>query len=162
VRARLNKTLTVDDDEIRDMIDAALAEYAEWVGPVGEVMEVLSGGSDRLVLRAPNVTEITEAVYSDGTVIDVADLTVDNGIVYWGYGTAGFFTRGTRNVSITYTVAALPANHRETIIADVAGYFEATQRGPLGPDDDGYAGAFTATPTVLFPRIRALAPPQVG
>jgi hypothetical protein len=162
VRARLNKSLTVDDDEIRDMIRAAEAEYAEWVAPIGSVTETFSGGTDRLVLRAPSVTEITEAAYTDGTTIDVDDLLVDNGIVSWGYGTAGYFTWGTRNVTLTYTAADIPAHHRETIIADVAGYFEATQRGPLGPDDTGYANAYTATPTVLFPRIRALAPPSVA
>jgi hypothetical protein len=162
VLLRLNKTLTVDNDEIQSMIDAAEAEYAEWVAPIGTVTETLNGGADRLVLRAPNVTAITEAAYSDGTTIDVGDLTVDNGIVYWGYGTAGYFTWGTRNVTVTYTVGELPANHRETIIADVAGYFEATQRGPLGPDDTGYSNAYTSTPTVLFPRIRALAPPRIA
>lgn len=164
VKARLNKTLNVDDTEIDAMIDAAEAEYTEYVSPAGTVTETFSGGTDRLVLRAPHVTAITAANYSDGTAISLADLNLDlnTGIVYWGYNTAGFFTWGTRNVTITYTVADVPANHREAIIADVAGYFEATQRGPLGPDDNGYAGAYTSTPTVLFPRIRALAPPRVA
>lgn len=165
VKARLNKSLTVDDSEIDDMIDAAEAEYAEYVGPLsGEVTETFNGGTDRLVLRAPLVTAITAAAYSDGTAISTDDLVLDTatGIVYWGYGTAGWFTWGTRNVTLTYTVAEVPANHRETIIADVAGYFEATQDGPVGPVDDGYARGSASTPLVLFPRIRALAPPRVG
>lgn len=165
VKTALDKTLTVDDSEIQRMIDAAEAEYAEWVGPVeGTVTEKFNGGRTRLILRSRLVTEITEAAYSDGTEIDVADLDLDTatGIVHWGYDTAGLFTSGTRNVSITYTVADLPLNHREAIVADVAGYFAATQRGPVGPDDDGYASAYAATPTVLFPRIRALAGPSIA
>jgi len=167
VRARLNKTLTVDDDEIRDMIRAAEREYAEWVAPLGTVTETFSGGTDRLVLRAPNVTAITAAAYTDGTTISTDDLTVDNGIVYWGYNTAGYFTWGTRNVTITYTVGDVPANHRETIIADVAGYFEATQRADGAtaasfPGEGFDEAPYRSTPMVLFPRIRALAPPRVG
>lgn len=167
VRLRLNKTLTVDDDEIRDMLDAAVREYTEYVGPVGSVTETLSGGGDRLILRAPVVAEITAAAYADGTVIDVDDLTVDNGIVYWGYGTAGFFTWGTRNVTVTYTVGDLPVNHREVIIADVAGYFEASQGGtssnPGAFPGEGFDEApYRSTPMVLFPRIRALAPPRIA
>jgi hypothetical protein len=167
VKARLNKTLDVDDAEIDAMIDAAEAEYAEWVAPVGTVTETLNGGADRLVLRAPNVTAVIEAVYSDGTVIDVDDLTVDNGIVYWGYGTAGYFTWGTRNVTVTYTVGDVPANHRETIIADVAGYFESSQGGTSSsaasfPGEGFDEAPYRSTPMVLFPRIRALAPPRIA
>jgi hypothetical protein len=64
-------------------------------------------------------------------------------------------------VSITYAAPALPANHREVIIADVAGYFAATQRGGAGrpsfTGEAGYEEAYASTPQVLFPRIRALA-----
>jgi hypothetical protein len=164
VRDRLNKDLTVDDGEIADMIVAAQAEYAEYVGPLpGSVTETLNGGGTTLVLRSPNPTAITSAVYSDGTTITTADLDPDSstGIVYWKYGTTGRFTGGTRNVTVTYTVGDLPANHREAIIADVAGYFEMTQEGPAGPDD-GYATGNRSTPLVLFPRIRSLAMPGVA
>jgi hypothetical protein len=162
VKLRLNKTLSVDDSEITSMLDAAFAEYAEHVGPMpGPVTETLSGGGTTLILRSPNVTAITTAAYSDGTTITVDDLVVDNGIVSWGYGTAGYFTRGIRNVTVTYTVGALPANHREAIIADVAGYFDLTQSGPAGPDD-GYSIAQRGAPLILFPRIRALALPGIA
>ncbi len=148
VRDRLDKTLTVDDAEIEEMLDAALAEYEEWVGPVsGTVVEKHHGGGTSLILRNANPATITTAVYT--------------GIVYWGYNTAGAFPRGWRNVTITYQVGTVPANHRETIAADVAGYFAATQMGPAGPDE-GYAVGNRATPLVLFPRIRALAAPAIA
>lgn len=164
VKTRLDKTLTVDDSEILDMITAATAEYAEWVGPVnGTVTEKHHGGRTTIILRTPNVASIVTAVYSDGTVIDVADLDLDTvtGIVGWGYSTAGWFVSGTRNVTITYTVGSIPASHRETIAADVASYFAGTQMGPTGPDE-GYGGSFRTTPLILFPRIRALAGPRVA
>lgn len=164
VKLRLNKTGSGDDTELQAMIDAAEAEYVEWVGPMpGSVTEILDGGRTSLILGHSNVTAITAAEYSDGTDIDVDDLTVSNGIVYWGYNTAGYFTWGSRNVTVTYTVGSLPANHREAIIADVAGYFQATQNGPVGlPGDEGYQEAWNSTPLTLFPRIRALAVPSIA
>jgi hypothetical protein len=164
VKARLNKTVAVDDDEIQDMLDAAVAEYEQLIGPVsGTVTEKHDGGSGIIVLGASNVSAVTAATYTDGTTITVSDLDVDTatGIVGWGWNTAGWFTSGRRNVTITYTVGALPANHREAIVADVAGYFEVTQRGGAGrpsfAGEAGYEAAYAGTPTVLFPRIRELA-----
>lgn len=168
VKARLNKALNVDDDEIQDMIDAAEAEYVEWVGPItGSVTETVDGGRASIVLAYPNVSAITTAAYTDGTTIDTDDLVLDTrtGIVHWGYNTAGWFTWGTRNVELTYTVGALPANHREAIIADVAGYFATTQRGGTAaafPGEDSFEQVASVTPLVLFPRIRALAVPSIA
>lgn len=175
VKTRLNKSsgITADNDEIQEMIDAAEAEYAEWVlGLPGQtpiastsVTQKFNGGTSTLVLRAPHVSAITAAAYSDGSTLTYTDLDLDplTGIVGWAYNTAGYFTRGTRNVSVTYTLGPLPANHREAIIADVAGYFQGTQNGPVGlPGDEGYQEAWNSTPVTLFPRIRALAAPSVA
>lgn len=165
VKDRLNKTLSVDDSEIEAMITAALAEYAEWVGPVsGTVTEKHHGGSSSLILRSAHASSLVSVAYVDGTTVDVDDLDLDTstGIVYWGYGTAGRFTAGMRNVTVTYQVGAVPANHREVVAADVAGYFEATQLGPVGPDDGGYGYGNRTAPLVMFPRIRALAGPSVA
>jgi hypothetical protein len=168
VRAALNKTLTVDDPEIERMIDAALAEYEQVVGPVsGSVTEKVSGGRTSIVLRNPSVSEITAAAYTDGTTITLADLDLDTstGMLHWGSGTAGYYTSGTRNVEITSTAGGLPANHREAVIADVAGYFAATQRGGgAGPSfaSEGYEAPISLNPLVLFPRIRALAVPGIA
>jgi hypothetical protein len=68
VKDRLNKTLpsVPGDNEIQDMIDAALAEYEEFVGPVsGTVTETFDGGGTTLVLRQP-VNAITAASYDSG------------------------------------------------------------------------------------------------
>lgn len=161
IRARLNTSLTVDDTEIAQMLDAALAEYAEWVGPLpGTVIEKHDGGNARIVLRSADASTITAAAYSDGTAITLADLDLDTatGIVHWAYGTVGYFTAGTRNVTITYTVGSLPDHHKEAIRADVAGYFEHGQRGAASSvvDDNPYGQAITTAPLTLFPRIRAL------
>lgn len=164
VKDRLDKTLTVDDSEIEDMLDAAIAEYETYVGPVsGTVTEKHHGGGTSLVLGNVSAASLVSATYSDGTVIDTADLDLDSstGILYWGYGTAGVFTSGARNVTVVYSVGALPANHREAIAADVAGYFAATQREGI-PGDEGYSDSWRVNPLVLFPRIRALAPPSVA
>lgn len=163
VKDRLNKSsgITVDDTELQAMIDAAEAEYSEWVGPLaGTVTETFDGGGTTLVLRQA-VNSITAAAYDSGDDLLYTDLTVSNGIVRWGYGTAGRFAAGPR-VSITYAAPAPPANHLEIIAADVAGYFETTQRssgaGQAGfPGEGGFEDAYTGTPQVLFPRIRALA-----
>ena len=163
VRARLNKTLTVDDTEIGEMIDAAEAEYAALVGPITEKTLRFDGGRASLILPV-NAATVTAVSYSDGTVVDVADLELDadTGILHWGYDTAGYFTFGARNVSVTFTVT-VPANHKEAIIADVAGYFAATQRGgrtggtafPSEAAVDAYDAV--GGPIILFPRIRGLA-----
>lgn len=160
VRTALNKTLTVDDDEIQGIIDAALAEYAEYVGPLpGTVTETLSGGAATLVLRSAAATQVTSAAYSDGSSITPADLDLDatTGILGWKHGTVGRFQPGYRNVTVTYVAGDVPRNHKEAIVADVAGYFAATQRGPESLPGDGYEAPWAAHPLVLFPRIRALA-----
>jgi hypothetical protein len=164
VKVRLNKTLTVDDAEIEAMIDAAIAEYEDHVGPVsGTRTDVLDGGGTSLLLSTANPATLVSLTYADGTVVDTADVTLDTttGLVFWNYGTAGRFSGGSRYVTVQYTVGPVPANHREAIIADVAGYFEATQAGPVGPDE-GYGFGSRTTPLVLFPRIRALAVPSIA
>jgi hypothetical protein len=175
VKSRLKKSSVTDDTKIEAMIDAAEAEYAEYVlGLPGQtpiastsVTQKFNGGGDRLVLAAPHVTAITAASYTDGSTLTYTDLDLDTsaGIVGWNYNTVGIFTAGTRNVSLTYTLGPLPTNHREAIIADVAGYYVATQRGGDIRADfpgDGYAETFNAAPMTLFPRIRALAPLSVA
>lgn len=159
VKARLNKTLTVDDAELQDMLDAAEAEYQEWVGPIGTKTLRYDGGRATLIL--PVGATVTAVAYDDGTAIDMADLyhATDTGLLHWGYNTVGYFTAGARNVLVTFTVT-LPANHREAILADVAAYFSVSQRGGVGgrPDFDATGDEPAAfSPVTLFPRIRDLA-----
>lgn len=163
-KTRLNKAaaVTTDDVELQAMLDAAESEYADWVAPlVGKTLRY-DGGGERLILPR-NVTAVTEVTYADGTVVALSDLDfdVDTGILH---KVAGTFTTGQRNVRVTFTVA-LPAHHREAILADVAGYFAATQRGNSGGAlPPGYEAGFEdrGTPLVLFPRIRALAAAYAG
>jgi hypothetical protein len=162
VKDRLNKTLTSvpGDNEIQDMIDAAIAEYEEHVGPVtsGSLVPYYGGAFPR------NVTDVV-VTDADGNVVTFGSSNyIASPYLYWneplrimGHGLSGL----TPELFITYTAGSLPANHRELIIADVAGYFESTQRsdgaGQAGfPGEGGFEAAYAATPQVLFPRIRAL------
>lgn len=156
VKARLNKTDSSDDDELAQLIAAAEAEYAEFVGPLpGVQIETHSGPV--IILRSSRASAVT-AVDPYGSTVTAT------------LGSAGIVTTGSLGpVTVTYTAGALPANHVETIIADVAGLFAATQRGggSLAPrfPGEGYADALEPTPgrpIVLFPRIRALATPGIA
>jgi len=164
VRGRLNKTAPspADDADILDMIDAAEAEYASVVGPLPGSKTVRLDGGPVLILP-PGSAAVTAAAYSNGTAINLADLDIDpdTAILY------GSLSPGFRNVVLTVTIGSLPANHREAIIADVAGYFAATQRGGQRSalPAEGYAEGFgqeRTTPLTLWPRIRALAPVRIG
>lgn len=162
VKLRLRMTVDTNDDKIQSMLDAALAAYTRYVAPLpGSVTETFDAGGTALVLRSADASAVTGASYDDGTTITASDLTVENGIVRWGYGTAGRFSYG--RVSITYTVGALDLDHREAILADVAGYFAATQRaGEQRLDENGFAAGYYNQPSMLFPRIMALAPPAIA
>lgn len=168
---RKSSNITVDDDRIQTMIDAAEAAYTRYVGPLsGTVTETVDGGGTSIVLGNPTVSAITSAVYADGTVIDVGDLDLDTrtGIVYWGYNTAGRFSYGARNVTLTYTIGSLPADHRKVIVEEVASWFRMTQRAGgtraafPGDGDDYMSAALTASPLTIFPRIMALAAPAIA
>lgn len=176
IEAALKKTaaITTDDAEMQRLIDEAEAEYAEWVlglpgqSPIAStsVTDRFSGGRDSLYLPA-HTTAVTAAAYTDGTTIATGDLLLNarTGLLSWGYGTAGYFTWGTRNLILTFTLGALPANHKGAIIDDVAGWFVMTHRSNSAaqfPGEQGYETAAAASPLVKFPRIRALAGPSIA
>lgn len=162
VKAALNTTATVDDAELQRMLDGALAEYAEWVGPLPGTKTVrTSGGTVVLPRGAVAVTAAT----AGGSAVSTTDydLDVESGILY------GAGTYSSRQLILTVTIGALPAHHREAIVADVAGLFTATQRGGGSNAPrfvgEGYADALEVQPgrpVVLFPRIRALASVSVA
>jgi hypothetical protein len=159
-RAALNKTLPNDDREIQRMLTAALAEYEEHVGPLtsGSLVRYYGGAFPR------NITDVVVTDADGNEVTFGSSNYIASPYLYWneplrimGHGLSGL----TPELFITYTAGSLPANHRELIIADVAGYFESTQRsdgaGQAGfPGEGGFEAAYAATPQVLFPRIRAL------
>lgn len=154
LRTRLNKTTTVDDVELQDMLDAAIAYYARVVGPTVNGSVRLDGGPVLILPR--NITSLTSITYSDGTTVPVASVDFE--------ATTGLlrhpFRRGARNVTVDFTTA-VPVDHQEVILADVAGYFAATQRGgsPGALPGVGYESGLEdrSSPVVLFPRIAALA-----
>lgn len=172
LKDRLNKTLTVDDIELQNMLDAAVAYYTRVVGPITTKTKRYDGGSPEIVLP-PTATGVTGVAYTDGSEVDTDSLYFDEDtqILSWGYTTsgpllsvAGIFTYGSRNVVVTFTTG-IPADHREIILADVAGYFSATQRGGgVGPSfsAEGYEAPFVVTAGVitLWPRIDNLSKPN--
>lgn len=150
VRERLNKTTSVDDAELRKMLVAASAEYEQKVSRVG-TFEVRCDGGPVVIL--PRGTQAASFAYADGGAAPAVDVDLDAGLAY------GPFHRGRRNVLARVTVPA-PPNHIEVILADVAGYFAATQRGNAPTAlPSGYDAAYAepTTPLTLFPRINALA-----
>jgi hypothetical protein len=180
VKLRLNKALSVDDTEIQTMIDSAEALYARRIGPIsGSVVEVRNGGSSVIMLDHPPVASIVSVTEYMGTVAyALTSQPPGSTLNMYGYSlddpTSGRLVRrssagmpmpflgGQASVVISYTTATLPADHREIIVADVAGYFEVTQRsgGSLQgsfPGASEYEAGYTGTPAILFPRIEALA-----
>ena len=161
VRSRLNKTTNADDVELQDMIDAAVRAYRRLFGKItGSSTEALTADDEgRVFLRSRNATVVTAVVDSVGAAVayDAYDET-DEGILHG-------LTYG-RTVTVTYQVG-IPEDHQEVIIADVAGYFAATQRGGQRSalPAEGYAEGFgqeRSTPLTLWPRIQALAPVRIG
>lgn len=171
VKLRLNKTLTVDDDEIQSMIFAALAEYVEFVGPLTPAAHVavvtpalMSDGfygiyTPRIPLVA--VSSITDGY---GTAVSPADYIVTDaptGLVRPAAdATISLTTSWPSQMVVSYTYGGMGLNHREFVIAEVAGYFSNTQRGGgAGPSfaSEGYEAAYGNNPVQLFPRIALLA-----
>jgi hypothetical protein len=88
VKRQLNKTTTTDDDELRDMIDAATEVIEAQVGPVAArtVVDAQNGGCSEITLRhypiikVTTVREIWTNVIVELTEQPVGTLTDD-----WGY-----------------------------------------------------------------------------
>lgn len=162
VKTRLNKTTAVDDIELQAMLDAAEAEYAAWVGPI--VGDTYRYDGTRTIILPRNAT-VTAVAYPDGTPIPLADLfhNRNSGVLDWApYRTSTstymVWDGALTVIDVTFAVT-LPPHHREAILADVAGYFAATQRGNSGGAlPPGYESGLEdrTTPITLFPRIRAL------
>lgn len=160
-KAALNITTANDDVELLDLLTAAGAEYEQHVAllPGTHTLTISGGGSMHLLPL--NVGSITAAVYTDGTAIDLAGLDLDasTGILHTP------LTYGSRNVTLTVTVGDLPANHAQTIVADVAEYWTRTQRSGGGARPSFGGDGFdveAGRPIVMFPRIRALAVSSVA
>jgi hypothetical protein len=174
VKARLNKTLTVDDAEIQEMLDAAVAEYESLIGPTSATTHgphvvtprVLSDGLAGFFTPVTPLVSLTSVTDRHGTAVAAGDFVisdVESGQVRPASGgVLSFATSWPSPLVVTYVAGGLTANRREVIVADVAGYFAATQRGSTVGALPAGAGGFYATegssaPLESFPRIKALA-----
>lgn len=167
LKLRLNKTLTVDDAELQSMLDAALDEYRRRGFAVGTGTAYVRADGPVIILPK-NAAAVLAAADENGTALDLtaSRFDADTGLLHWTYAAGPHlfwdWGYGTRRIVVTYEVA-IPAAHVEAILADVAGYFAATQRGGGSQSrrfpGEGYAEAYEApgTPLTLFPRIKALA-----
>lgn len=169
LKSRLNKTTTADDVELQSILDAAEGEYARLVAPL--VSTTIRYDGTRPIILPRNAT-VTEVTYLDGTVIPLADLYHNpiSGVLDWepyrtSTSTYMVWDGALTQINVTFTTT-LPAQDREAILADAAGYFAATQRGNSGGAlPPGYEAGLTddrSSPITLFPRIRALAKAYAG
>lgn len=159
----------VAEDKIQAMIDAAEAEYEELVGPITEQNDVavvtpalLPDGMHGIYTPRTPLVAITSITDGYGTTVDTADYIVTHaatGLVRpAASGAISLTTVWPSRVVVSYIYGGLPANHREFLIAEIAGYYAATQRaGDERTDANGYADGFYSAPTKLFPRIADLA-----
>jgi hypothetical protein len=162
VRPRLNKTSTVDDAEIQEMIDDAEAEFVDLVGPLASTPFSEKHRGSTLILDRRPVISVQSVTDSVGTVVPVGDYELS--------ARAGLLTvarPGTYTVAYTAGYAVLPGNVREVIVADVAGYFARTQRGGGSfrgsfPGDELAEPVVESSPVSMWPRIAAFAKRRSG
>lgn len=147
-------SVTADDDELGDVLDAAVEMVAALIGPLesGSVTEVYRGvNSTMLVLRRVPVTEVT-AISARYGIDDTVPMTVtdfeldtDTGILRAISG-----ARFLGDYVVTYSAGrvTLPASVRLAVLI-VAAHLWETQRVPMqseGPP--GFAGGVEAMTTV--------------
>lgn len=165
VQAHLNMTAGANA-ELQRFIDVAETAIGNLVGPLTAVstVEKHNGGGNILILRKPRAVSLTSIVYADGTTSTLSDYDLDTetGIVYWNYGTRGWFPSGTRTITVTYQAgwASLPADLVHAVKELVRHLWE-TQRGSATGARPGFAdtddvqavaGDFGSWP----PRVREL------
>jgi uncharacterized phiE125 gp8 family phage protein len=140
---------TADDDELREVLDAAVEVVENLIGPLGvsTVTEIHRGvSSDMLVLRRMPIGELTavSARYATGvaTPLDLVDFELDAATGILRVVTGARFW-GTFVVEYTTGRAAMPAAVRLAILI-VAAHLWETQRMPGQSRDSlpaGFGGA---------------------
>jgi hypothetical protein len=129
VKRQLNKTTTTDDDELRDMIDAATEVIEAEVGPIAArtVVEAYHGGYSEVVLRKYPIIKVSDIreIWTN-TIVQLTEQPVGTLTDNWGYtvdlahGTVlrrsvnssiTIFPKGWLNVLVTYVIGrtAIPA-----------------------------------------------------
>jgi hypothetical protein len=129
VKRQLNKTTTTDDDELRDMIDAATEVIEAEVGPVAPrtLVEAYNGGHSEIVLRKYPIIKVSSiSEIWTNTIVPLTEQPVGTLTDNWGFtvdlvhGTVlrrsinssiTVFPRGWLNVLVTYVAGrtAIPA-----------------------------------------------------
>lgn len=169
-KTHLNMTGSSNDAELQRFIDVAETAIGNRVGPLTpvSVTEKHNGGASVIVLRQPRAVSLTSVSYADGTTSTLSDydLDTDTGILYWNYGTAGYFGGPARNVTVTYMAgwASVPEDLRQAVKELVRHLWE-TQRGANSGARPGFAdtedvqtgGDFGSWP----PRVAQLVAPYV-
>lgn len=164
-----NKLNNVDDDELRDFIEAAQAILAVRIGPLVPVTvtETQDGGSSSLVLRKWPVISVTGISYATGQTVLATDLDLDpdTGIVFWRYNTVGVFLRGPRFLTVTYLAGrlVLTADLREALLELIKHLWESQTGGNRRPNfaADG-TNAQTASSYLLPYRVESLIKPYLA
>lgn len=140
-----------DDYELQSKIDAAEAAYARHVGPLPGTY------TQAMTLPALLPRGVTSASVS-GLVTTFNPRSGVLNSVNVTYGP----------VEVTYIVGPIAADHVEAVIADIAEYWDRTQRDvavdrPAFSTDAGFDRALAGgRPVTLFPRIMGLAVGQIA
>ncbi|MGZ4663593.1 MAG: hypothetical protein ACXV5Q_00705 [Frankiaceae bacterium] len=153
---QMDPNRTTNDFELQRFIDAAEAAISHRTGPLAptETIERHDGGSRQIVLRQPRATALTALTYADGTQATLTDYDLDlgTGILYWSYGTTGYFYAGPREITVTYLAGfdPLPEDLRHAV-KELTRHLWETQRGnnsarPGFQDEPPVAGAFSSWP----------------
>lgn len=166
---QMNLLTVTNDDELLRFVLAAEKAIGHRTGPLApvSVTEKHDGGRTLIILHNPRAVSLTGVTYTDGrtTTLSDFDLDTDTGILYWGYGTAGAFTSGCRNVIVQYRAgfSPLPEDLRQAV-KELVRHLWKTQRGADTGARPGFtdtqdaepvAGSFSSWP----PRVQELVAP---
>ena len=149
----LDVARTDDDYELQSKVLAAEAAYVRHVGPLpGTYTRTLA-----LPALLPRGVTSASALYAGAAAAVTFDPVSGLLASPYSYGP----------VEVTYTVEGIADDHLESIIADVAEYWDRTQRtggsaGRPGYEAPGFDAPAGGRPVTMYPRIMALASSQIA
>ena len=170
LKTHVNITSDTHDDELQDLLDAAVGVVEGYVGPldsrtVVETHRTLNTASP-LVLRQAPAIDVTSVTAGDGTLYALTDYDLDTeaGLLHLAY--EGSYGRWYGQATVTYSAGRtdLPAAIRTAILIVASRLWE-TQRGnapsalPIS-DNEGFNADPAGLP-LLPPRARELLRPYL-